>query len=146
VCATPSPSDPIQDEEGILRRIPYTFWRADQSVPLQWQAFRPLTPKREELGNKGDVDGLSVSRQAITSASAVSQHPSGRKYHVARLVAIAIRAVNVTIKPDPQQHDQGHCLLPEINSADYLQPDLKTRIMEMAAQLAAACTIILEAL
>jgi len=58
---------------------------------------------------------------------------------------MSIREADVTIKPDPQEHDQGHCLLPEINISDYLQPDLKKHIKRMAAQLAAACTIILEA-
>lgn len=143
MCPPPSPADPIEDDEGMLRRVPVKMWGPHQSDLPPVAVFLPHKPIAES-GHPGDVDGLSLSREAITSAASVSQPPGGKRYHVARLTAATIRAADVSIKPNPQEHDQGHCLLPQMNITNYLRSaENKRWIKERAAMLAQGCTLIL---
>jgi hypothetical protein len=106
----------------------------------------PRKRNKKKTDDLGDVDGLSVSRQAITSAERVSVSPTDKKYHVARLTAGTIYDAQVSIRPDPQKHDEGHCLLPELNITDYLASAERRRwIEEKADLLARASEIILKA-
>lgn len=136
----PSPDDPIQDDEGMLRRVSVKVWAPDESALPPVQVFLPQKPIKAS-GHPGDVDGLSVTREAITPAAVASISPAGKRYHLARLVAGEFRKRALTIVPKPEDQDRGHCVVPELNILDYAEPDKKRWIKERAAELATCCGI-----
>lgn len=132
----PSPTDPIENDEGILRRVSTKVWAADASALPPVRCFYPQTPIPKS-GHPGDIDGLSVSRERITPAEQLSHGPLGKRYHVAQVKADVIRGAGVAIRPDPKDEDRGHCLLPEINIVAYQSDPVRKRWIKERAEIIA---------
>lgn len=140
--STPSSNDPIESDEGILRRVPPTWWQGEESGKLPRKVFLPRKPNKKNPNDHGDVDGLSVSREKITSAENASRlSPEGKRGSVVRVAAKLIYDVEISIIPNPQEHNQGHCLLPEINNTKYGSEE-EDWMLGIAAMLAAKSTIV----
>ena len=138
----PSSDEPIRDQERMLRRIPLTYWSPDDQPVPPVHAFLPRKPNKQNPEDQGDIDGLSVSRESITSAVRLS-HSNQRRYHVAGVKAGYIRSQQVSIVPDPQPTDSGHCLLPEFSTQRYLgSPEGKRWIKERARALASKSVLV----
>ncbi len=93
-------ADSIADDESLLRHIP---------GGTTFQASGPrITSKNFEL--RAGETGVSVSRQAITSADALMTRlgdpAKGSRIAVASVAAI--RALGLEVVPDPKDYDAGH--------------------------------------
>jgi hypothetical protein len=121
-------SDPIDDAEVLLRRIPAAF-RPDPGAPPTLDAFLPH--------RANDPDGLSLTRQRFAEAEVVGRSaPAGRACYVGRVTAGQIRRAGMNVVPDPKPDNPGHALIPELNSSARGDPALRLR----ARQLLDACT------
>lgn len=104
-------NDPIADEEFIYRRIPLNaHWYNPHTGQLLPQVFAPHKVQ--------DQDGLSVTRSKYNTVEQAALGRPGKSYYVAVLRASDLRRYGIVIRPDPQPHDPGHALLPELNSAN----------------------------
>ena len=98
-----TPTDPIADDELILRHIPGgTMWqKADGSIASPNFRLRP------------GEDGISVSRLAVTSTEAfmtrLGDPATGSRIAVARVADI--RALGFEVVPVPRDYDLGHAEL-----------------------------------
>ena len=98
-----TPTDPVADDELILRHIPggTTFQKPDGSIASPNFRIRP------------DETGISVSRLAITSAEAVMARlgdpATGSRLAVAR--AGDIRSLGFDVVSSPIPDDAGHAEL-----------------------------------
>ena len=113
-----SPTDPIADDEIILRHIP---------GGTAFQAPGPrITSKNFELREQLQETGVSVSRGGVDSAADVmarrGEPQTGSR--VAAATAGDIRALGLEIVPDPLDDDPGHA---EIRSATASLDDLAVR-------------------
>ena len=97
--------EPIEDDELLYRRVPTVHY----SSGLSPEAFAPH--------KTNDTDGLSLTRAKYNSLDDAAKGRPGKEYYVAVFRASDLRdIVNVQIEPDPQPHDSGHVLIPEMNS------------------------------
>jgi hypothetical protein len=95
------PSDPIDGDEYLYRRVPVVTNRVrDQCVDPH--AFRP---------NEKDTTGLSLERARLTSPEDAARGPSGGGYYIARVRARDIRDLGLVIVPRPSVRP-GHVELP----------------------------------
>lgn len=143
----PSPSDPIKTDEGILRRIPNTWWAPDKDDIPQVMSFCPRKPNKRIPGDTGDTDGLSISREILTPIGQLqSAGSSGKIPHIARLIAQNIYSLGLTIEPKPISGDVGHCVIPELNITTYLSSKYeKDKIIAIADALARKAQLAAEA-
>lgn len=131
--------DVITDDERLYRRIPVgpgycTTDPATQRLNVSAQAFHP---HRER-----DVDGLSLSRGRTEShptflspEDLAKSGPSPEGYFLAELIYGELRKAGIRVIPDPQPHDPGHVLLPELNSSDRKSDRVKELEMQLATTL-----------
>jgi hypothetical protein len=120
--------DPVADTEFVFRRIHPSFYRADQALPVLYQAFRPA---------KQDTAGLSVLRAVLAQPQdTLPRGPAKASgYWVARVAVIDIRKLGLTVAPDPiLGGPPGHAVIPEL-SWDAYQTD-KARWKPILAELA----------
>ncbi len=106
----------IPDDEFVLRHIP---------GGTTWQAPGPrITSKNFEL--RAGETGVSVSRQAVTSAGALMARlgnpTTGSRIAVASFAAI--RALGLEVVPDAKDYDAGHA---EIRDGTAALSDKKVR-------------------
>ena len=124
-------NDPINDDEFVLRRVVNLpdYYDPTLPAPTRTNAFRPTDD---------DLTGISVYREAFVSAEAVARAGGSEKgYYVARLPVAGIRALGLTVTPDPQPDLlPGHSLVPEINCIRYKIAVEKKRIKPLQERLA----------
>jgi hypothetical protein len=95
------PSDPIDDEEYLYRRVPVkSGWIKDQRVDPH--AFRP---------NQNDTTGLSLERERFASPEDVARGRNRQDYYVARVKARHIRDLGLVPVARPSDRP-GHVELP----------------------------------
>ena len=132
---TPHPEVAFERDEMILRRIPVHKWPADDDDP-DMSSFLPRRPIKSKPGDRGDVDGLSVSREIITGLEAASKGADDKMRHVAGIEYKHFEPLEISVTSNAQSHDPGHCLVTELNITDYLDnKEKKTWIKGVAAQL-----------
>jgi len=110
------PSDSIQPDEIILRRVPQDQMGSD--TPR-----RPL-PDGFDPHRTRDTDGLSVYREKHHSAQEVAslRTKPGKPTWIARITAKSITDLGLTLRPDPREPEDGlparpgHALIVELNS------------------------------
>ena len=104
--------DPVSDDEYVLRRILSDYYDPSLRDPVHSQGFYPT---------KNDTNGISVFRDLFVTPDLVAnsgKNPKG--YYVARLRVSEIRALGLTVIPDPKD-DQlpGHALIPKLCIIEY---------------------------
>src|SRR5207253_2368721 len=104
----------VADDEFVYRRIPRSFYRVDLSPPVQPLAFRP---------NPNDTTGLSVFRAALLRPEdTLANVDAARRndFYVARLAVADLRALGLTVVPEPDPHGPpGHAIIPELSWQAY---------------------------
>lgn len=121
-------TEPIDDAEVLLRRIPAAF-RADPVGPPQLDAFLPHRTR--------DPDGLSVTRRKYALPEAVGRTaPAGKACYVGCLTASLIRSVGLDVVPDPQPANPGHAVIVGLDSASRGDPNTRLK----AKRLLDGCT------
>ena len=112
-------TEPIDDAEALLRRIPAAL-RPDPAGPPQLDAFLPH--------RYNDPDGLSVTRQKYALSEAVGRSaPAGKTCYVGHLTAALIRSVGLDVVPVPQPANLGHALIVRLNSATRGDPNTRLK-------------------
>lgn len=101
-------SDPVEDDEILLRRIPTSVNWCD-GFTVQPEAFKPA---------ERDGTGISLSRRAFSSIEQCAAGRPGKSYWVAELLASDILAAGLTVKPVPMEDNEGHCEIPELTYAE----------------------------
>ena len=131
--------DPVADEEWLLRKVSVRSGRYDgESGRLLPESFMPI---------KTDETGISLDRQRSAerpefrtpkqaACGDADRQPDG--YFVARLSVTEVRALGLTVKPDPLPDNPGHVLIPEMSypmrkSKDQVE---KNRVLAGEAALA----------
>ena len=120
---------PVDQNEFLYRRIPHAFFRPTLPVLFLIAAFRPTT---------NDTTGLSVFRAAfLRPEDTLANVPPARRndYYVASLAVSDLRALGLTVVPEPDpQGPPGHAVIPELSWAAY-QAD-KNRLKVVLVELA----------
>jgi hypothetical protein len=134
------------DPPLIYRRFPSDWWHSSKTKrPLPQRVFRPRPWQDEE--KPGDTDGLSISRAWISSVETASTCPfTSRQLGLASVATATLEHLELTIKPQPTEHDGGHALVPELNSIQGKEPNYQLWIEEKAIALRNAATVVLESL
>jgi hypothetical protein len=96
--------EPIEDDEILYRRI-LTDWYDPTDASISDNAFKP---------NKHDVDGISLCRAKLVRIEVAAQGRSSKGYYVGCLKASDLRENGIEIRPDPQENNKGHCLIPSM--------------------------------
>ncbi|MBI4605646.1 MAG: hypothetical protein HY721_27080 [Planctomycetes bacterium] len=116
----------IADDELLYRRISEnTRWhQGDANAPVHRKAFQP---------NKGDLEGLSVSRAKYeTPEAAAGRGRRGKSYYLAVLKASDLRAADIAVAPKPQEADPGHAELPALRSDNRKSNEVQGLMMQIA--------------
>lgn len=123
-----SETDPITDDEWLLRRIWHERFRPDQlGCVVSPNAFAPRLrgPKVREP----DIDGISLYRLSCLSTAEDVLTPVRQNrrhlYAVVRIPASFVRSLKLTLQPLPDPHVKGQVVIPELNADDY-ERDSKT--------------------
>jgi hypothetical protein len=105
------------------------YYQADLPMPVQPVAFRPT---------QNDTTGISVFRASLVQpADTLANLEAGKRneYYVARLAVRDLRALGLTVVPDPQPDGPaGHAIIPELSCQAY-QTD-KRRLKQVQLELA----------
>lgn len=128
-------TDPVNDEESILRRIlkDPEYYKPALPMSVTGEAFRP---------NKNDTKGLSLYRCAFVAACTVAEKGKNKKgYAVAELSVRAIREKEMMVEPDALDRNDpdylpGHVAIPQINIIGYANADTKKKMKELSVELA----------
>ena len=93
-------------------------------MPVTRSAFAP---------NRNDTGGLSVFRRLFVSPEQVAKAGTNVKgYYVAELKHGDIRALSLTVKPDPQEDElPGHSLVPELRFPHDKKEQLKQKEVQL---------------
>lgn len=126
-------SDPVTEDEFVLRRIPVRTQYVDEALPqpVQRLAFAPDSER--------DKKGLSVFRALFTTAtdlSARGKSPAG--YLVVSLAVRDLIELGMSVVADPQE-DQlpGHALIPDLGyDAKVSDPTRSKELQDRLAELA----------
>jgi hypothetical protein len=129
-------ASPVSPDEIILRRVPRAHYKG-QPLSVSIEAFRPTEPKPAK-NIAGDMDGLSVSREACgaTPNSLVAHIEPARRsdFVVARLRASDFLELGLSIQPSPVAGSLGHAIIPELSWPAYSAN--KRRCKELQEKLA----------
>ena len=126
----------ISSGETFLRRVSVSFYPDGQHPDKpKFDAFLPRRWRSDE--DKGDHDGLSVSREWFTTIEKAAWNEGRKETHnVARVGHKAILSLDLTAIQDEQDHDLSHALIPQLNSVDYKDKAKKKAIKSKARELA----------
>lgn len=126
----PSENDPIEDDEYVYRRVLHTWCDLNSELlahRIDRQVFHP-TDK--------DKEGISLYRALFVTPVQVARDREGNlgRYFVVRLSVAQVRALGLSLKPDPQDGLRGHSLMSEIRHG--LKGEEKKRAKELQLRLA----------
>jgi len=125
---TKAETDPITDDEFLLRRIRRERLRPDQTPIISFKAFEPRTKGREP-----DVDGISMFRLAcLANPGAIVGDATDNG--VVQIPASELRRLGLTINSSPVPSIPGHVVIRELNAAEWLNS--KNRLKMIAEELA----------
>lgn len=125
---------PVSADEYVLRLIHPIYYKADLTLPIQPEAFRPL-----DVGEAG----LSVFRaeclhEPLDALAAIAE---GKRslYYIARLAIADLRTLGLSVQPDNILTVPGHAIIPELNTVAYHQnkvfwKQVQRQLAEMASR------------
>ncbi len=130
-------TDPITDDEWLLRRVRVEQFRTDKLPIISPNAFEPRIKGRDL-----DTDGISLYRaacladpsEALATVAADHRHENG----IVRIPVSWLRSLGLTVKSKSDSRIKGHVVIPELNAADYKSD--KARFTFIKEQLAIAAS------
>lgn len=131
-------TDPITDDEWLLRRVRVEKFRTDKVPVISPNAFEPRIKGRDP-----DTDGISLYRAACLadpSEVLVTIFPERRhEYGIVRISVSLLRSLQLSVESKPDERIKGHVVIPELNSADYESDKsrftpIKERLATMASE------------
>ena len=127
-------SEPVSDDEWLLRRIRFEQFRPSKSPLVSPKAFRPRTEGREP-----DRDGISLYRLSCVSdfpEILTFIDPDKRlEYGIVQIPVLLIYSLGMTVSIRPDARISGHVIIPELNDST-LKSEL-FRLTPIMARLAA---------
>ena len=129
-------TDPITDDEWLLRRVRTEKFRTDQVPLISPNSFEPRVKGRDP-----DVDGISLFREAClaNSLDVLATIASDRlhEYGIVRVPVSLLKSLQLSVESRPDPRILGHVVIPELNSATYLADKARfTPIKERLATVA----------
>ena len=130
-------SEPVSDDELVLRLIWHAFFRPAADLCVLPRAFHP----RDD-----EMTGISVYRVACldrpVDVLAVIAPEKRNSYYLAALAVTDLHALGITVVPDQIPEVPGHALLLEVNSTAIAADKGKWKpILESLARLASRTVI-----
>ncbi len=111
-------TDPIDDDEWLLRRVRYERFRTDDVPVVSPNAFEPRIKGRDP-----DTNGISLYRAACLNdpSDTLATIPPERRheYGIVRLSVAYVRSLGLSVVVDSDDKIKGHVVIPELNAADY---------------------------
>jgi hypothetical protein len=114
-------TDPIADDEWLLRRVRKELLSETSTLIVSPNAFKPRVrgPKVREP----DVEGISLYREACLSAPAdiLATVPNDKQheYGIVRIPVSLLKSLNLTVQIRRDPRVRGHVVIPELNADDY---------------------------
>lgn len=131
-------TDPISEDEWLLRRVRVEKFRTDKLPIISPNAFEPRIKGRDP-----DTDGISLYRAACLadpSEVLATIVPERRhEYGIVRIPVSLLRSLHLSVQSRPDDRIRGHVVVPELNSVDYESDKSRfTSIKERLAVMASA--------
>jgi hypothetical protein len=126
-------TDPIADDEWLLRRVRIEQFRTNKVPIISPNAFEPRIKGRDP-----DTDGIRFYRAAcLEDPSEVLATIDPKRWHEYGIVRISVsllKSLQLSVRSKPDDRIRGHVVVPELNSVDY-ESD-KSRFTWIKARLA----------
>jgi hypothetical protein len=111
-------TDPITDDEWLLRRVHFEKFKTDEVPIITPSAFDPRIKGRDP-----DTDGISLFREACLAdpVEVLATIPSDNR-HLQGIVRVAvsfIKSLGLSVESKPDERVKGHVVIPELNAAAY---------------------------
>ena len=116
-----SESEPITDDDWLIRRVHKMYWLAESFPFIIPEAFRP-----REKGDAPDLTGISVHRLSCLQCleESLAKVPADKlgaaglvRFQVSELTALGWSVVTEADNDDPII--PGHCVIPELSVQSY---------------------------
>jgi hypothetical protein len=111
-------TDPITDDEWLLRRVRVERFRNDKTPIISPNAFEPRVKGRDI-----DHDGISLYREAcLSSATDILATVSAERVHeygIVRIPVSLLLSLRLSVQSRPDARILGHVVIPELNAATY---------------------------
>jgi hypothetical protein len=111
-------TDPITDDEYLLRRVRVEKFRNEKTPLISPSAFEPRVKGRDP-----DTDGISLYREACLADpndNLAAVDPARlHEYGIVRVPVAILKDLDLSIESRPDPRVLGHVVLPELNAADY---------------------------
>jgi hypothetical protein len=111
-------TDPITDDEWLLRRVRVEKFRTDKAPIISPNAFEPRVKGRDP-----DTDGISLHRLAcLADPSDVLAAVAPERLHeygIVRIPVSLLRSLGLSVESAPDDQAKGHVVIPELNADDY---------------------------
>lgn len=131
-------SEPISDDEWLLRRVPGDRFRTEKVPLISPNAFEPRNSKARDP----DWDGISLYRQACLELPdeilEVLAEDKRKFTGIVKIQAGELRRLGLDIISSPGTI-KGHVVIPQLNTRDYFADkekytDLKLEIAKLASR------------
>lgn len=130
-------TDPITDDEWLLRRVRVERFRTDKTPIISPNAFEPRVKGRDI-----DHDGISLYREACLSAPtdilATVVEDRRHEYGIVRVPVSLLKALNLSVRIRSDDRVLGHVVIPELNAKAYNAD--KASFIAIKEQLAAVAS------
>ena len=138
-------TDPITDDEWLLRRVRIELFRNDQTQIISPDTFKPRLPGKKV--RHPDTEGISLYRQACLESAedilATVAENRRHEYGIVRIPVSLLKTLKLSVKIS-QDCIVGHVVIPELNATAYQEnKDNFTSIKEQLATVASEETNIL---
>jgi hypothetical protein len=123
-------TDPITEDEFLLRRVRVEQFRTDQVPVISPNAFEPRIRGRDP-----DLDGISLYRESCLNSpmEILATVPEVRigQYGIVRIPVHFLGSIGLSIRSEPDTRILGHVVIPELNSTDYEADKAKFTAMKL---------------
>ena len=127
-------TDPITDDEWLLRRVRNEKFRTDKLPVISPNAFEPRIKGRDP-----DTDGINFYRASCLSDPCevlATIHLERRdEYGIVRISVALLKSLQLSVTSKSDDRIRGHVVVPELNSVDYESE--KSRFTPIKERLAA---------
>ena len=135
-----SESDEITDDEFLLRRVHYTRFRTEKCPVISHSSFEPKLPGPKT--RDPDVDGISLYRESCLNSPddclAKISDVKRSEWGVVRVPVHALKRIDLTVKPSPDDQIPGHVVIPEMSASEF--ENNRDFVRSSMARLAEICS------
>lgn len=131
-------TDPITDDEWLLRRVRVERFRTDKTPMISPNAFEPRLRGRDV-----DTDGISLYRQACLASpeDILAPVPEDKRHEfgIVRVPVSLIKSLGLSVEIRQDHRVPGHVVIPELNASAYEAhkakfTPIKLRLAEVASE------------